>query len=161
MATAVTQSMPTQSMPMQSMPMPMQSMPMQSMPMQSFPVQSMTLTAPVVPSGVPAKDGPVILQLFLKKTETWPKTKNGAKDLSHGAIISEIRADLGPQGPNNIDVRAALVMLSSADGDEAEALVGAWQIGKVVTGKYVMILELIVDECKGMNAAKMVRGWCT
>ena len=160
MATAVTQSMP-----MQSMPMPMQSMPMQSMPLQSFPVQSMapsmTVTAPIVPSGSPAKDGPVILQLFFKKTETWPKTKNGAKDLSHGAIISEIRADLGPQGPNNIDVRAALVMLSSADGDEAEALVGAWQIGKVVTGKYVMILELIVDECKGMNAAKMVRGWCT
>ena len=34
--------------------------------------------------------------------------------------------------------------------------VGAWSIGKIVSGKYVMIVDVVVDEQEGLDTVTMV-----
>ena len=125
---------------------------------------------PIDPIGRPTLGGNVILQLYFKRTSTWPKTKSadGKRELSHAETIDRIRQDLGPAGPGNQDVRSSLESLCSpinqkkttstqvVKGSYAPAKVQSWSLGKIVSGKYVMIVDLIVDEQEGLDTVLMV-----
>ena len=77
-----------------------------------------------------------------------------------------IRQDFGPNGPGANDMRAALEYLctplgtsqtnSEVAGSYKPPAVGSWSIGKIVSGKYVMIVDVIVDEQEGLDTVTMV-----
>jgi len=122
---------------------------------------------PIDPIGRPTIGGNVILQMYFKKTEEWPKTKSadGKADLTHAQMIDRIRQDFGPNGPGANDMRAALEYLctplgtsqtnSEVAGSYKPPAVGSWSIGKIVSGKYVMIVDVIVDEQEGLDTVTM------
>jgi len=122
---------------------------------------------PIDPIGRPTIGGNVILQMYFKKSEEWPKTKtaDGKTTLTHAQMIDRIRQDFGPDGPGANDMRAALEYLctpqgsaktnSEVSGSYQPPGVASWSVGKIVSGKYVMIIDVIVDEQEGLDTVTM------
>jgi hypothetical protein len=79
---------------------------------------------------------------------------------------NRIRQDFGPDGPGANDMRAALEYLctpqgsaktnSEVSGSYQPPGVASWSVGKIVSGKYVMIIDVIVDEQEGLDTVTMV-----
>jgi len=90
--------------------------------------------------------------------------------LTCSAGAHRIRQDFGPTGPGQKDVRAGLeclctpqgqsLGLAEVSGSYASPKVASWSVGKVVSGKYVMIIDIIVEEQAGLNTVLMVRVFC-
>jgi len=113
---------------------------------------------PIDPIGRPTKGGNVILEFYFKKSNQWPKDKSadGKRELAHPEVIDRIRKDYGVLGPYQKDMRTALELLSGdSQTADSSTKVNSWTVGKVVSGKYVMIVDVIISEQDGLNTVLM------